>query len=810
MSNLLFAQTVRVTTANRVKETIDVDGFLNEEAWEQAEIATDFIQNVPVFGVKPTQETEVRLLYNDDGLYIGATLYDQEPDKILKEFSQRDNIGNADWFGFVVDTYSDGLNGFGFIVTASGIQRDFKISAGFEDDSWDGIWVSKVRFDQTGWHVEMFIPYLSLRFPNVEEQNWKIQYGREIRRHREEVYWNPVDPEIDGFINQTGKLLGVKDIEAPVRLSFTPFVTGYTNFNYNSITKTTEVSPAYTAGMDLKYGINDAFTLDMTLIPDFGQVLSDQQVLNLSPFEVFFNENRQFFTEGIELFNKGNLFYTRRVGGRPYNYFKPYSETGLNEIVESNPEQTQLYNAVKVSGRAKSGTGLGFFNGITGEEFATIRNVVTGESRRLKTNSLTNYNVLVADQNLPNNSVVTLVNTNVYRQGEDEDANVTGLFFLAKDKSQKYGMEGKLVRSHISKSQGFDDGYSYSFNGGKIGGNWRSTLGFLVETDDYNINDVGFLQSANEKIFEGRVTYNDFKPKISKQQRWRVGITTSYARLYKPDKFTNLTISSDAFLLWKSRNAIGFNLNVEPIETYDYFEPRTFDFSRYLAYPRNGTFGGFISTDYRKTFAVDIRSSYRYFDQEGREITSLEVEPRVRVNDKFRIIFSTSFDILNNDIGFVSQALYPESIDGLSAGDIMMGRRDRQIVTNSINTRFIFTNNMFIEGRIRHYWDKVGYDGFFRLKEDGGLALLNFDGEDDGVAVYDRNVNFFNVDLNYTWRFAPGSDIIFNWKQSIFGEDRDLDNQYFANLGNLFSKSQENSISVKVIYFLDYNSLING
>ena len=196
--------------------------------------------------------------------------------------------------------------------------------------------------------------------------------------------------------------------------------------------------------------------------------------------------------------------------------------------------------------------------------------------------------------------------------------------------------------------------------------------------------------------------------------------------------------------------------------------------------------------------------------QEGREITSLEVEPRVRVNDKFRIIFSTSFDILNNDIGFVSQALYPESIDGLSAGDIMMGRRDRQIVTNSINTRFIFTNNMFIEGRIRHYWDKVGYDGFFRLKEDGGLALLNFDGEDDGVAVYDRNVNFFNVDLNYTWRFAPGSDIIFNWKQSIFGEDRDLDNQYFANLGNLFSKSQENSISVKVIYFLDYNSLING
>lgn len=151
--------------------------------------------------------------------------------------------------------------------------------------------------------------------------------------------------------------------------------------------------------MDVKYGISDAFTLDMTLIPDFGQAQSDNKVLNLSPFEVQFNENRQFFTEGTELFNKGGLFYSRRIGGTPLNYGKAYNNLQDGEEVVENPLAPQLYNATKISGRTAKGLGIGFFNATSGRTVATIRNS-EGIERQVETDPLTNFNVLVFDQNL--------------------------------------------------------------------------------------------------------------------------------------------------------------------------------------------------------------------------------------------------------------------------------------------------------------------------------------------------------------------------------------------------------------------------
>ena len=810
-SYFLNAQlSIRSISATRIDGQLSIDGVLDEEEWQRSEVATGFTQTEPVIGDSPSQKTEVRILYNNKGIYVGAKLIDSEADKILKELSPRDQRSNTDWFGVVFDTYQDGLNGFEFIVTASGVQNDRKISINEEGGNWDAIWESEVKITEEGWIAELFIPYLSLRFPNKEIQEWNVNFVREIRRFREQVYWNPVNPAIEGLLNQSGKLQGIKDIKSPIRLSLTPFVTGYVNTVSNPGTDLgTDATTAYTGGMDLKYGINDAFTLDMTLIPDFGQVLSDNQVLNLSPFEVFFEENRQFFTEGVELFDKSTLFYTRRVGGRPLNYFDAYNQVGENEIVEDNPNIAQLYNATKISGRTPSGTGLGFFNAVAGEEFATIRNIETDEVRRVQTNPLTNYNVLVADQNLPNNSVASLMNTNVTRIGEDYDANTTGGFLNLRNKSQVYAVSGRFISTNKFYQDETISGHSYAFSMAKISGNWQGFVDYNVETDDFDPNDLGFLFSPNERSLATNIRYIDFKPKNQKLQRWEVGITPTYSRLYKPDVFTDFAININSFVLWKSRNAIGFNGRIEPIETYDYFEPRTRDFSKFFTFPTNWRVGGFFSSDYRKTFALDINGSFRKFNEPGREFFQISVSPRIRVNDKLSFFLNTSFSNSLNETGFVDARLVIEPIAGFGSDDVMIGTRDRKIIENSLNTRFIFNNVMSLEMRVRHYWDQVNYDKYGRLKDNGYLENLAFDGYQDGESLFNRNINFFNIDLNYIWRFAKGSDIIFNWKQSISSQDRDFDSDYFSNFTNLFNSRQFNSVSLKIVYFLDYDSVVN-
>ncbi len=799
------AQFVQKTIpAQRITESIKIDGELEEVAWKSAIPASNFIQFDPVPSSEPTYQTEVKIIYDDEAIYFGATMYDDESDKILTQLSERDDSGNTDWFAVILDTYQDGLNAFGFYVTAAGVQRDIRYAGGNEDSNWDAVWESDMKITDQGWVVEIRIPYSAIRFSSEAEQEWNIQFFREIRRFREQSSWNVIDPAIDNVLAQAGKLTGIENIESPVRLSFTPFVAGYLNHSNYDIEGLEEWSSAYNAGMDVKYGINDAFTLDMTLIPDFGQVLSDQQILNLTPFEVFFEENRQFFTEGIDLFNKAGLFYTRRVGSRPLNYSRAFAETTNNEQVIENPDITSLYNATKISGRNAQGTGLGFFNAVAAEEYAILENIITGEQREIKTNPLTNYNVVVIDQNLKNNSFISFVNTNVMRDGSSYDANVTGGEFNFKTSDQRFGINGSGAVSQRYFTNDTDIGHKFNLGLGKYSGNWTYGVGYNEESDNYNPNDLGFLFAPNERNLGANLSYTNYDPG-GRLNRYTYAGAIEYARLYDPNEFVNLALRARGFYLFKSRLAFGGFVNYEPIDSYDFFEPRTIDFSRSYRFPKNWLINSFVSTDYRKTFALDANISYRKFDADGRQSMELGLEPRIRFNDRWSMIHSWSISKRDFDEGYVDKAFVPFSIEDVSIDDILFGKRNRTIITNTLSTNYIFTNNMALTLRVRHYYDQVRYQSFGTLQNDGRVSTINFNGQDEnGRAIFDRNVNFFNVDLNYTWRFAPGSDIIFNWKNQIFASDDNYEKNYLSNLTGLFDENQSNSLSIRIVYFLDY------
>jgi hypothetical protein len=770
----------RASGAVKTTEAIVIDGKLTEPAWQATPAATGFIQNTPNPGAPSAQRSEVRILYDNTAIYVGAMLYDTQPDSILKQLSSRDDYANNnDAFGVMFDTYFDKQNCTQFIVTAAGVQADGILLFDASDYSWNAAWYSKVQFSDSGWCVEMKIPYSALRFPQKPEQIWGVNFFRIIRRTREKSYWNTVQPNVANILSQSGMLTGIRDIEAPIRLAFLPYISGYTE-NYNG-----QNANSLNGGMDIKYGFNESFTLDMTLVPDFGQTLYDNKVLNLSPIEVRYDERRYFFTEGVSLFNKDDLFYSRRIGGTPVNYLNAYADLGANETVTQNPLTSRLYNAAKISGRTKSKLGVGFLNAISAPAEATIRDTVTGAERTVETAPLTNYNVIVLDQALKNNSYISLVNTNVTRKELSYNANVTALLFQFANKQNRYGISGSGDISQLFTGSRPQVGYRYSLAAGKISGNYTCTFKLLSISDVYNPNDLGYLARNNFSSYILDQNYNTYKPfGIIINTFNNVGI--KYYRNFNPSAYNLFTIDAQNGATFSNFLTAGISWSLEPWEIHDYTEPRSP--GRFYIYPGNYLLGGFISSDYRKKFALDAEANLRWFDEAKRYILYWSLSPRYRVNDKLSFIYSFDKNYLSNNVGFVNNI----------NDSIYLGTRNVNTYSNTINAAYIFTNTIALKLSARHYWSQAVYSQYHFLGTDGRLYETSYNQN------YNVNFNSVNLYLGFVWQFRPGSEMSVVYQNSIYTTGQQIVTYYFAALNETLRAPQSNGISVKVIYYLDY------
>ena len=778
---ILHAQAAKKTlNATAINEKIILDGKLTEPAWEHAEKATAFIQHDPYPGRPSTQKTEVSILYDNEAVYIGAMLYDEHPDSILKQLSPRDVYdNNTDAFGVFFDTYGDNQNGFFFIVTAAGVQADAKQKFDNSDFSWNAAWFSKVAFSDKGWSVEMRIPYSALRFPQSDIQKWGVNFVRIVRRCREQSFWNPVLPEQSNFVNQAGALTGIHDIISPVRLQLLPYVSAYAE-NYAGANAHT-----IDGGLDIKYGLNDAFTLDMTLVPDFGQTLYDNRVLNLSPIEVRYNDNRYFFTEGFDLFNKDDLFYSRRVGGTPVNFNIPAGALNANDSIISNPQVTKLYNATKISGRTVGNLGIGVFNAVSAPESATIKNLYTGAERQVQTAPLTNYNEIVLDQAFKNNSYISFVNTNVTRNDTTHNADVTAVLFRVADKANKYAIDGSADVSQLYYAHNTDVGYRYYFDAGKVSGNYTWLLSTRSVSDHFNPNDMGYLDRNNIVYYNADQYYNIYKP-FWVLNNFYNHFNIYYNRVFNPAVFQSFGFDGSHNTTLKNYLTIGAYWTVQPITANDYLEPRTA--GRYYLYPETYMTGGFFSSDYRKKFALDGEANYRTFAQQGRNTFYWSLTPHYRFNDKFSLIYSFNFTQQNNDVGYV---------DNIN-DSVYFGIRNVKTLTNTLSATYIFTNVMSLTLNERHYWSEADYSAYKFLNMDGTLNNTAYN------TNHDINYNSFNVYLSFVWQFRPGSEMSVVYQNSIYSSGTNIINDYFDDVNSTFQSPQSNSLSVKIVYFLDY------
>ncbi|MCC3151635.1 DUF5916 domain-containing protein [Hymenobacter sp. BT770] len=802
--------------AVRIKEAMKIDGVLDEAAWQTAPVATNFIQQRPNPGVPEKLATEVRVLYDDAAIYVGAVMHDLSQDSIPRELTARDNTGNSDFFGIFLDTYFDQLNGYAFIVTSSGVQMDSRYSpAGGEDFNWNAVWESSTAPRGTDWVAELRIPYSAIRFSTADVQRWGVNFMRQRKRENQQFFWNEVKPQVDGFVNQWGELTGVQGVKPPLRLSLTPYVSSYVNHNPLNAEGTKRTTTSFNGGADIKWGINESFTLDATLVPDFGQVQSDNQVLNLSPFEVQFNENRQFFTEGTELFNKGNLFYSRRVGATPIGFYNVAA--GAHERIVSNPAETRLLNATKISGRTSKGLGIGVFNALSNDVYATLRNEETGEKREVLTQPFANYNIAVLDQSLKNNSYVSLINTNVTRAGSTYDANVTGALFRFANKKNSYATEGRVVYSNrrgmafgTGKEVSDRDGYKYQVGVSKISGNFTWYYNHGIESNTYNPNDLGILFGNNNITNSLDLVYRKYKP-FWKVNNFAIFSNISHSLLYKPTLYQALNFYLGANTTFtKSFNQIGFDLNVDPV-THDFYEPRTFPLGDYyVRVPGNARLVVFLNSDSRKKFSYGWNVGAQHYGLDDRLPRprrtgySFGAYPRYRVNDHLSFRYSIDWSLRVNQIGYVNGGMDAnEVLDQPFLGQIILGRRNVATVSNVVSTAYTFTNRMSFTLRLRHYTSNVHYNDFSQLSHNGDEQLVNYQRNRDNT------YNAFNVDAVYSWWFAPGSQLSVVWKNagSTYLQAEEATPLYFDNFNNTINTPHNNSVSVKVLYYLDYLAL---
>jgi hypothetical protein len=462
-----WAQERRVASAVRITAPPTIDGLLEDEAWDRANPVAGFVQAEPLEGQPASESTEIRLVYDDEAIYVGVTLHDSDPSQIVTTDSRRDaSLEQMDSFQMILDTFGDKQNGFVFGTNAAGIQYDAQVrDQGDATETWDGSWDVQTNMTGTGWTAEFRIPLRTLRY-GPAPQSWGVNFFRNIQRNRERTYWAPLPREFElQRLSSAGELRGLS-LAAPRNLKILPYVVSSANRNFTP-RAATDIDGDI--GFDAKLGITPSLNLDVTYNTDFAQVEVDTQQINLTRFNLRFPEKRPFFLENSELFRVGkgdelDLFFSRRIG-----------------VDEETGSLVPIRGGARVSGKA-----AGFNVGVL--------NMQTGDSGTRPAN---NFTVLRASRELASRSGVGAMFVNRDATGSlarSGDYNRTVGADARAGIGERVTLAGFAARTATPGLSGRD--YAYNFDSEYDDGKHRGTFEWGVTGEDFN-PEVGFLENED-------------------------------------------------------------------------------------------------------------------------------------------------------------------------------------------------------------------------------------------------------------------------------------------------------------------------
>jgi Domain of unknown function (DUF5916)/Carbohydrate family 9 binding domain-like len=803
-----FSKAQKNYAITKIETAPSIDGKPDDNVWNTCTEMSNFIQTQPIPLAASKYKTVIKMCYNNNSIFILAEMY-QPKATIFKQLCERDNLNNvnADNFSIFFDTYNDKQNGFAYKISSAGVQQDEKLIAGGSpsgdnsdksDVSWDAVWFSSVKIYEDRWVAEIEIPFSATRLSTALEQTWGINFRRYMRKDNESSFWSTFDINKSGFLAQEGTLIGLQNIKAPKRLVFYPyFSTGYSSVPNANGTRTSDFLRS--GGVDLKAGLNDAFTLDMSLIPDFSQVISDNLIRNLGAFEQQLSENRPFFTEGTELFNKQGMLYSRRIGASPQGYYNvadKYSDATKYKIIK-NPNVSNLYNAFKISGRTKNSMGVGFFNAIQAPMNASIQDIATGNIITEKTGNLTNYNMIVLDKVLPHQSYINFTNASTLRTNGDRLADVVGLQTTIFNKEENYSFNATYNLSYVLEDKKTKLGQFISAgvqkNAGKF--KWGIVNNFFSPSFDQTDMGIQFNYNHIENTVYFGWNNNTPKNKNLRIHNWNTRHTLN--QNYQPYAIKSYNFEASTFFLHKSFWDVTFYIGGEPFAKKDFYQLAKFNLPiNYYGYSYFG-FNG--STDSRKKlfFYTDVSHSiafgvdYKYNDASA--------GCRYLFNNHFQMGTKIQGTWNRADVGRTSQ------YDVLT--EPIVAYRHVTEYTWDINARYNFNPYMSINGRFRHYTSFINYKQFYKVDASGNYINNPY----PAIAGLNENYNLQNVDVFFNWILKRGSRVIVSYKQWLndgYIINDNFEGQRFGdNIRQIGQSPKAFSLSARIIWYLDYNRI---
>lgn len=844
--------------AARIKSAIKLDGRLDEAAWASATPATEFIQTEPNEGQPATEGTEVRFVFDDDALYIGARMHALHG-PVRTRLARRDAfVEGSDFLYIMLDSHHDHLAAYQFSVNPSGVKRDeLNNNTGRPDDSWDAVWDLETSVDDKGWTAELRIPFSQLRFSESAEQVWGIQIQRRVVRNQEVSVLAFTPKRERGGVARFGHLVGLRDLRRGRPLEVLPYTVARAEFaNVDASNPFRSESESFAgAGLDLKYRLTSSLTLDGTFNPDFGQVELDPAVVNLSAFETSFQEKRPFFVEGGDIFRFGDqgfgdtrLFYTRRIGRAPQGSMP------AGTAYSDRPDASTILTAVKLSGRTANGWNIGVLEALTDRESAEY--VLGDEQRGFQiVEPYTNYLVARAKKNLRGGqSTIGLLGTSVNRKLETaalqdvlrSNGYVGGLDFNHEFLNRTWSANGFLAVSHVRGSPsamlrtqrsssryfqrpdadyvGLDSsmtaltGYSARFEVGKRAGlHWRGEVGLSLNSPDYEINDGGFQTSVDRKNLGGNLTYvqqtpqgifRDYRISFNPNGEWNYGNVFQGGRIHT--EFNG-----------QLRNYWGGQLNFSwSLAGYDDRLTRGGPLARELA---GYNVGWNINSDNRLRVTGRLRGNYSWSESGGFHLGS-GANVTIRPADNWSISLGPNFNRSRNSAQYMT-----------SVADTLMratfGRRylfapiEQTSLAMETRLNVNFTPTLSFEMFAQPFissgdyglpmqlhapgtfdFDRfssangtlVEHEDYYRVDPDGTGAAPSFD-----VSKRDFNTRSLRGNAVMRWEWRPGSTLFLVWQQTRARSQAIGNFDFGRDLDGMFGAKPENVFMLKLTYWMN-------
>ena len=826
-----------------------IDGNLADSIWESAEWATNFIEVNPDENTDPSEQTKFKILYDQKHLYIALKALDSEPEIITNRLSRRDGFV-GDRINVLIDSYHDLRTGFLFTVTAAGVRGDEFITDNGNniDASWNPIWSAKALIDNEGWTAEMKIPLSQLRFSNDPNQVWGLNVVRNYFKNNELSAWNRIPIGAAGWVSEAGKLKGLKNIKPQKQIEIQPFVVTKldryeaeagnpyadgNDFNLNT-------------GLDAKIGITNDLTLDVTINPDFGQVEADPAAINLDGFEIFNRDQRPFFVENKNIFdyrfadNRNNLFFSRRIGRSPQVNLETTDEAFVNQ-----PQNTTILGAAKFSGKTKNGWSIGVLESMTSKEFTDIS--TNGNTSESLAEPFTNYLVgrVQKDFNKKNTffgGMFTATNRFITPEVSElrKSAYSGGIDFTHQWKNKAYFMEANIVMSHVQGSKEAikltQENLTHLFNRvdathlevdpnrtsltgtggrfgiGKVGGqHWNYNAGFKWVSPELELNDIGFLRSADEMIQYANLRYRSIKP---------TGVFRDFNVRF--NQFSAFDFEGNYNRIQYQINGSASFLNNWEIDFGLAHKPRIFSNSILRGGPRwrfskeNFQFF-FVGSDRRKNFNGTIGFIHSQAKENNFSLLKFESELNYQPTNAFNISLSPEYSISKNQTQYVTQSDYN------SDSRYVLGTIDNHTLTASVRLDYTINPNLSIQYYGQPFISRGRYKDFkyvtnpvaerlterFQLYDSNQINLsgndFQVDENRDGTMDYSfSNPDFsyvqFNSNLVLRWEYIPGSELFLVWSQGVKSSVSSSDGLFEGFETGILDERPQNIFLLKATY----------